>query len=371
MNVLGETVPGLRVKLSLSDQSGRVIRHTTYANMTSMALESDHLGRVSFPVTLDDSVERLHVLIKTDDPNINPSEQAEGEHVLHSYTSKNGFIHISSKSKYSTSLAVGDTYNSPIVIRGPVSHEQIYAIVTNRGNIIYSEKISAERGIKIEMTSQMTPSIRLFVLGVLRSGELVSDSLKIDVFEDKCGLDLSIENDSKQILPGKRLNLLLKGTKGDSVALLGVDEAVYVLRNEDKLTKTKLMKELSKSDMGCGPGSSADLTINAHNSGLKVITSETQISDDSNDDYCLRREPLKRNKRNVGNSLVNVFQGFLRKCCLLGMWPTNRVGRPQSCKQRADILLTFMPDQTHCYDAFLQCCRFHTLPTVSASQAAS
>ena len=246
-NVLGEIVPNLRVKLSLRDQSGQVIRHNSYANLSS--LETDHFGRISFPVTVEENVKQLHVLIKTDDPTINLSEQAEAEHVLYAYEANEGFVHITSRSKYSTSLSVGDTYQSPIIIRGPISQDQIYVILSNRGNIIHSEKVFADRGIKIELTREMVPSIRIFLLGVVRNGELVSDSLKIDVNEDKCGLELSIENNTEQVVPGKEFNLYLKGSKGDSVALLGIDEAVYVLRNEDLLTKSKLFKELSKSDL--------------------------------------------------------------------------------------------------------------------------
>ena len=328
-------------------------------------LESDHLGHISFPVTLDDNVKQLHVLIKTDDPSITPSEQTEAEHILYAGHSTDGFVHISSKSKYSLSLAVDDTYRSPIVIRGAISPDKIYAIVTNRGHIIHSEKIFTDRGIKIQLTNQMTPSIRIFVLAITRNGGLVSDSVKIDVSQTSCGFDMSLANKTGDMLPGQTVGLRLSGSKGDAVALLGIDEAVYILRNEDKFTKSKLMRELSKSDLGCGPGGGSDLELVANNAGLKIVTTETKLNDESKDLHCLRRQTNKRNKRQI-TPLFHLYTGFLQKCCLLGSWPTNT---RRNCNHKASILKTYMPDHEQCYLAFLHCCKTNTVPVIAASVA--
>lgn len=361
---MGEVVPDLRVRLNLRDQSGQVIRHNSLANTTSnWQLESDHLGQISFPVTLDDNVKQLHVLIKTDDPTITDSEQTEAEHILYAGQWTDGFIHLSSKSKYSLSLAVGDTYRSPVLIRGAVSPDKIYAIVTNRGQIVHSEKVFTDRGIKIELTNQMTPSIRIFILGVTRNGGLVSDSVKVDVSETSCGFEMSVANNSQEFLPGQKLNLQLNGTKGDAIALLGVDEAVYILRNQDKFTKSKLIRELSKSDLGCGPGGGADLELVANNAGLKLITETQTKLNDVNDQYCLRRQN-KRTKRQI--SLFNIYSGFLQKCCLLGTWPTNT---HRNCNHKANILKTYMPNHEQCYQAFLHCCKANSMPNIGYSVA--
>ncbi|CAG2104718.1 unnamed protein product, partial [Medioppia subpectinata] len=317
-DIFGESVAELPVKVILKDESGNFILNKTQTSKPSMQLVSDHLGRISFPITVGKNVKELHVSIRTEDPKLDREDQIEVAHVLWADVSASGFVYISSKSKYSSSLAVGDTYRSPLVTRGSVVSDKIYLIVVNRGHIIHSERISADKGIKFEITREMTPFIRVMILAVTRDSQLVSDSIKIEVNEDNCGLDMSVENDTKQVNPGKTLNLILNGTKGDSVALLAVDEAVYILRDSDRLTKNKLTKELVKSDMGCGPGTGLDVFLVANNVGLKIIR---------------------------------------------GTWPTNN---HRDCNYKATILKTYLPNDANCHQAFLHCCRMTVKPRIQA-----
>ncbi|CAG2104719.1 unnamed protein product [Medioppia subpectinata] len=363
-DIFGESVAELPVKVILKDESGNFILNKTQTSKPSMQLMSDHLGRISFPITVGKNVKELHVSIRTEDPKLDREDQIEVAHVLWADLSASGFVYISSKSKYSSSLSVGDTYRSPLVTRGSVVSDKIYLIVVNRGHIIHSERISADKGIKFEITREMTPFIRVMILAVTRDSQLVSDSIKIEVNEDNCGLDMSVENDTKQVNPGKKLNLILNGTKGDSVALLAVDEAVYILRDSDRLTKNKLTKELVKSDMGCGPGTGLDVSLVANNVGLKIIRGEEKETNEDNDDVCIRRQLVRRKKREIDiNGLLDIYKGFLRKCCLLGTWPTNN-GR--DCNYKATILKTYLPNDANCHEAFLQCCRMNVKPRVQA-----
>ncbi|XP_054153932.1 complement C3-like [Oppia nitens] len=366
-NILGENVADLPIKLTITDNdSGRPLRHTTHSNITSMQLVTDHSGRISFPITVENNVKSIHVSIRTDDPTIDKKEQAESAHILWGDDSTGGFIHISSKSKYSTSLSVGDTYRSLLITRGAVHLDKIYQIVVNRGNIILSERIISDKGIKLEITHDMTPFIRIMVLAVTKNDELISDSIKIDVNEDNCGFDMKTENNMNQTIPGKNVNLILNGTKGDSVGLLAVDEAVYILRKSDTLTKSKLMNELGKSDLGCGPGTGLDVNLVANNVGLKIISGGTKQFDDSKDDHCIRRElRRRRKKRDISQSVIET--GFLHKCCLLGMWPSNT---RRNCEHKATILKTYMPQHSKCYEQFLRCCKANSRPIIQLASTA-
>jgi hypothetical protein len=361
-NVLGEPVPDLPVYLHLMDERGTPIKPLYISsNISSSLIHSDHLGRISFPITLKEKVEQLHVTLRTSDPKLKREEQAEAAHVMFAYESGNEFISIANKAKYSTSLRVGETYQSAFIIRGAINLSQIYLIVVNRGNILHSEKVLNEREIKLNVTREMVPNIRIFVFAISRSNQIVSDSIKINVLESNCGFDIDPQINGIEVLPGRAVNLTLNGSKGDSVALLGVDEAVYILRDEDRLTKNKIIKELEKSDLGCGPGGGLNTMDVAKNVGLKLIASKSEYLDNSID-TCRKTIRVKREI----SSIFNIYQGLLRKCCILGMWPSNK---RRNCQHKASILKEYMPQHQECYTAFLSCCKAYTqqFPIVSAS----
>ncbi len=361
-NVLGEPVPDLPVSLHLMNERGTPIKPLYISsNLSSSLMFSDHLGRISFPITLKEKVEQLHVTLRTFDPNLEREEQAEAAHVMFAYESGNEFISIANKAKYSTNLRVGETYQSALIIRGAINFSQIYLIVVNRGNILHSEKVPNEREIKLNITREMVPNIRIFVFAISRSNEIVSDSIKINVIESHCGFDIDSQINGFEVLPGRVVNLTLNGSKGDSVALLGVDEAVYILRDEDRLTKNKIIRELEKSDLGCGPGGGLNALDVAKNVGLKLIASKSEYLDDSID-TCRKTVRVKREISNI----VNIYHGLMRKCCILGFWPSNK---RRNCQHKANILKTYMPEHQECYTAFLSCCKAHSQqnPLVSAS----
>ncbi|CAG2107129.1 unnamed protein product, partial [Medioppia subpectinata] len=228
-----------------------------------------------------------------------------------------------------TTVSVGDIYHSQIVVNGGTISNVLHLVVLNRGNIIHTQMITDNK-LRIEITREMTPYIRVMVLGFANDGkQLVSDSLKIYVNEEKCAFDVRFDNDMVDAKPGQQLNLLISGSIGNSIGLLAIDEAVYHLRDKDKLTRSKLYNELSKSDTGCGPGTGLNVLLVANNMGVKIINGAINDSNANWDEFCVRRRRQRTRRAIRGgregqgvsshiSAIISELNNNNEMCCELG-----------------------------------------------------
>ncbi|CAG2106081.1 unnamed protein product [Medioppia subpectinata] len=249
-----------------------------------------------------------------------PNLAAIRTHILWADKAPHEFVYIANKSINSTTLSVDDIYHSQIVVNGGTISNVFHFVVLNRGNIIHTQIISDNK-LRIEITREMTPYIRLMVLGFANDGkQLLSDSIKIYVNEEKCAFDVRFDNDMVDAKPGQQLDLLISGSIDDSIGLLAIDEAVYHLRDKDKLTRSKLYNELSKSDTGCGPGTGLNVPLVANNMGLKIIKGAINGSlNDKWEDVCVQRQTHYGQR--IRRAMRGGHEGLLESneiCCMYG-----------------------------------------------------
>src|SRR5207253_10479336 len=131
---------------------------------------------------------------------------------------------------------------------------------------------------------------------------------KIQVSQNNCSLQIEEKSSNREHSPGSNVTFLIQGNLGDSIGLIGVDEAVYVLRNKDKLTPKRVLEELEKHDFGCGPGGGYNSIDVLQSAGLLLsgwFKDASQVSEKSSCDKTVR---VKREISEIASS----YQGISR-----------------------------------------------------------
>lgn len=304
-------------------------------SVNSSRLISDKFGKIHFPITVSrNSIEQIYIVVRTIDPKRTREEQSESTHIMYAYSSDAGYIAINNKDARITTLNIGETYQSRLTVRS-VLLQQLAYIIVSRGQIIKSAKVVDET-IEVDITKDLLPTARVIVLGLTRDGYMLSDSVLIKVLQGDCGLDLHVKEGEHSLKPGSTAHIIINGTQGDNVGLLGIDEAVYVLRDKDRLTKPKVFKTVKEEDPGCGPGGGRNPVDVIYNSGLAVLGFELDTPEII-DSACIRTVRVKRETAEV----IRSYEGKERKCCILGMMPSKR---KRSCQQKARILKEHVPN---------------------------
>lgn len=336
-------------------------KYITQNEVNSTILLTDHEGIVSFPLVLKDNVEKLTVTLRTVDPNYPRDEQAEGVYTIYSYEDTKNYISIKNKISYNSFMTVGQTYETALTIKGNILSDRMYWLVVGQGKIINYGKIDPDGYFRLEITKDMFPAIRIVAFAVkVDDNDIIADSVKIKIQDDICSLDLKASAEGfGGYKPDGKVNFIINGTKGDSVALLGIDEAVYVLRNSERVTKPKVVQELEQLDTGCGSGGGKNTFDVFGNAGLRLIYDESDILDDFSS-QCMRSVRVKRE----AFFALDRYSGRLKRCCLMGTQPT-KIRR--SCEHKANILKMHLPNDKECYNAFLDCCKSHSTPHVQYS----
>ncbi|KAH8019324.1 hypothetical protein HPB51_018935 [Rhipicephalus microplus] len=128
--------------------------------------------------------------------------------------------------------------------------------------------------------------------------------------------------------------VVVTGTPGTHVGLLGVDQALYLLRKKDLLTRDTLFQSLDSKDLGCGAGGGVDAAEALSSAGVVLLT-EKYVS-------------------NTLRSVEEYEDETLRMCCFRGQRKDKLL---RSCDDRVDILKKYMelgnPNiKQDCVDAF-------------------
>uniref|UniRef100_A0A023GBT4 Anaphylatoxin-like domain-containing protein n=1 Tax=Amblyomma triste TaxID=251400 RepID=A0A023GBT4_AMBTT len=204
----------------------------------------------------------------------------------------------------------------------------------------------------------MTPSFRVVVFAVL-NGRVVTDSIYVNA-EPACTktseFTLARTPTGNLPEPMSQETLVVTGTPGTVVGLLGVDQALYLLRKKDLLTRDMLFRSLDSKDLGCGAGGGTDAVEALSSSGIVLLTQEDMGNPKRRGVDC--HEERRRRRRAALNMLEGYEDETVRKCCSHGQRPDKFL---RSCSTRVEILRKYMEQGNahitqECVDAFEQCC---------------
>ncbi|KAM9310020.1 LOW QUALITY PROTEIN: complement C4-B [Pholidichthys leucotaenia] len=262
------------------------------------------------------------------------------------------YLYITFTSKlYSVNELFSVTYNT---VNGPnVGH--IYYMVISRGRIIENgfHKIGVSVKHNMQITADMVPSFRLIAYYHNSGGDLIADSVWVDV-KDECKIKVKV---SKQIraTPGMQAQLEfdLHGQSA-KVALLAVDKAFYALKADNKLTAKQVFSTMKSYDLGCSYDGGSDSASVLLNSGLSFV-SDFQ-SGRRKDFGCNHMSVQHRRSIDLQEEMMKSKSNFsdptLQECCAEGF---SAIPMERTCEERADRVLLVKKNQT-CVEAFQKCC---------------
>ncbi|RVE62542.1 hypothetical protein OJAV_G00158170 [Oryzias javanicus] len=130
----------------------------------------------------------------------------------------------------------------------------IYYMILSRGNIISTGDVALGvfSLITLQITAEMVPSFRLVGYYYNDKGNIIADSIWVDV-KDECELEVKVQAPAGKE-PGTQafLEFDLHGQTAQ-VALLAVDKAIYALKADNKLTAQQVftsMQSMTLSNVG-------------------------------------------------------------------------------------------------------------------------
>uniref|UniRef100_A0A3P8SV57 Complement component c3a, duplicate 5 n=1 Tax=Amphiprion percula TaxID=161767 RepID=A0A3P8SV57_AMPPE len=267
------------------------------------------------------------------------------------FTSRsNNFIHIGVDT---AEVKLGDNLKIRLNLNRQESEENdITYLVLSRGQLVKHGRHRNKRQILISLTltitKEMLPSFRLVAYYHPNSGEVVSDSIWIDV-EDSCMGSLKLEQPKREnsYEPRNTFGLKITGDPESRVGLVAVDKGVYVLNNKHRLTQKKIWDVVEKYDTGCTPGGGKDSINVFFDAGLMFETNTASGTSSSSNSRRKRAITIME----VRTSLASQYEDKEeRECCLDGM---SDVPVSYSCERRSEYIL----DGQGCVKAFLNCCR--------------
>ncbi|XP_076436556.1 complement C3-like [Babylonia areolata] len=169
------------------------------------------------------------------------------------------------------------SYTPPSVFSfGP--GQLITVLVLSRGHLVHSFTVPQDRtgNVSVPLSRSVllsaAPTARVvayFYVGG-RNTELVSDSLLIDT-PDSCREEVGVQA-GLHLLPKQTTHLDIMGGPNMRVGLLAVDQAVYFLRDERSLTRSKVFSTLGEADEGRGIGDGQNTDRIFEYAGLQYMT---------------------------------------------------------------------------------------------------
>nr|BAH22724.1 complement component C3 precursor [Nematostella vectensis] len=354
-------VPAVRIPMKLSAKAtkrdGKEVDVGLMANAANMD-QTGPEGKAEFIVDIPRDVATLRVKVRTEEKDVQPEENAVKELIARAYTSQSGdFLMVRQLRK----ATVGKNIICEAFLNSKDVDRLTYAIIA-RGKILHQDTIVREFGIvttiRFRATAMMSPSARLIGYYISKTtGEVVTDSILLDV-EDELPNKVRLRDADTgvQTFPGTDYEITVFGEPGTRVGLLAVDMSVYLLRNDNRLTKDSVYKKLEELDLGCGVGSGKDSKDVVKNAGA-VMMSGTIVSDGRQNYGC--EAAVERRKRRS----LPILQEMNNTCCALGKEPGDKgVG----CVRKL-LQFDFLTDKVspwirptelkQCYKTFIYCCQ--------------
>jgi Alpha-2-macroglobulin bait region domain/Macroglobulin domain MG4 len=140
-----------------------------------------------------------------------------------------------------------------VSVQGTELMQEIYYYVIGRGTLLLSghcrwEGKDHKTTFEFPTNFQMVPTATLLVYYIRSDAEIVSDRLKL-TFEDDLSSKISLELAPGKAQPGEEVKLAVKTAPKSYTALVGVDQSVLLLKDENDLTRDRVIQELKEYDL--------------------------------------------------------------------------------------------------------------------------
>ncbi|KAL0985509.1 hypothetical protein UPYG_G00157810 [Umbra pygmaea] len=244
------------------------------------------------------------------------------------------------------------------VIKGPPEDGFIYYMVLSRGLLIghNSVKSGETTQIQLSINHAMTPSFRLIGYYYGLNGDIISDSVWVDV-KDVCEGMVKITS-KPEYLPGSTATLDIDlGKQTAKVALLGVDKAIYALNTQNKLTLQQVFSSMQSYDLGCSYGGGSDTPSVFNDAGLTFISNSKITSNMRIEFNCASGFRRQRRSIDIQQQMMSIKLRYAdekqQECCAHGF---SLIPMQRTCEQRSKIVKR-SNESAACVQAFLDCCK--------------
>ncbi|NWI23840.1 VCO3 factor, partial [Sula dactylatra] len=325
-------------------------------------------GTAKLVLNMPANKDSVPITVQTEQVGLPADRQASRKMTAEAYRSQGGSGNLLHLAVGATEVQPGDNLavnfhlkSNSNAVRDSVSH--FTYLIMSKGRIVRVGQQQHDAGqslvtMSLPVTAELIPSFRIVAYYYVMPGEVVADSVWVDV-KDTCMGTLVVkgatEADNRVHEPGTPMRLRIEGDHNAHVGLVAVDKGVFVLSKKNKLTQRKVWDTVEKSDIGCTPGSGRDNVGVFADAGLSLVTNMQIATPQRTDVQC--PQPVKRKRRSLqlieykGNKAAEYTNKALRKCCEDGM-KENPMGH--SCEHRTN----YIQDGEACIQAFLDCCNY-------------
>uniref|UniRef100_A0A3B3RN16 Complement component c3b, tandem duplicate 2 n=1 Tax=Paramormyrops kingsleyae TaxID=1676925 RepID=A0A3B3RN16_9TELE len=332
-------------------------------NSDTVAISS-HRGVSEVSLNMPPNPQLQTITAETTKSDLKAEHQAKRQLVVWPYTPFNtmsqNYLYISGGARQ---VSVGARLNMEVHMRNSVeSHKDLIKhftyLVLNKGKIIVADHMPRSgqlvTSIPLVVTPEMMPSFRFvafYILPWVGTSEVVADSVWVDVV-DRCVGTVSSVCNEPIYQPGKPFKFEIRGDPGTSVSLLAVDNAVFLLNNQNRLSQSKIWNVVERGDIGCTQGGGQDSQGVFSDAGLTFHSNNVRVTDTRQGVKCAKSSRRRRSVRILQNksTLEDQYKDrTLRRCCQDGM---REIPMDYSCARRS----RYVTEGFECVQAFLHCC---------------
>ncbi|XP_061299281.1 complement C3 [Pezoporus flaviventris] len=361
--------PGMPFDLTVyvtNPDASPAARVTVKADGFQGVVSTQRDGTAKLVLNMPTNKDTVPITVRTAEPELPGPRQASRQMVAEAYRSQGAsgnFLHLAVGA---TELQLGE--NLAVNFHLKTNNNNVWDsvpyftyLIMSKGHIVHVGRQRHEAGqslvtMSLPVTSELLPSFRIVAYYHVLPGEIVADSIWVDV-KDTCMGTLVVkgatEADNRVHEPGTPMRLRIEGDHNAYVGLVAVDKGVFVLSKKNKLTQSKVWDTVEKSDIGCTPGSGRDNVGVFADAGLSLVTNVKISTPQRGEVKC--PQPAQRKRRSVqlieykGTKAAEYKDKALRKCCEDGM---KENPMEHSCEHRS----TYIQDGDACVQAFLDCC---------------
>ncbi|KAM8735978.1 complement C4-B [Acanthopagrus schlegelii] len=294
--------------------------------------------------------------IRTDDPitvEVSAGDCTERKVLQRASSPSNSYLYLSFTNKI---YSVGDLLSVDYNTIGGQQNGFIYYMVLSRGVLIKtgSHRLGTSVRDNLQITSDMVPSFRLIGYYYDQQGNIITDSVWVDV-RDECKINVKVQQKGSS-KPKERsvLHFDLNGQRA-KVALLAVDKAIYALHADNKLTGKQVFSSMQSYDLGCSYSGGSDPRSVLANAGLSFVTKSKSDWKKSLD--CDSQSTRQRRSIDLQQEMMTLKSNFtdekLQECCAHGF---SLIPMKRTCEERMRRVSLVEPNR-QCVDVFLECCR--------------
>ncbi|XP_065520712.1 complement C3 isoform X2 [Lathamus discolor] len=361
--------PGMPFDLTVyvtNPDASPAARVTVKADGFQGVVSTQRDGTAKLVLNMPTNKDTVPITVRTAEPELPGPRQASRQMVAEAYRSQGAsgnFLHLAVGA---TELQLGENLavnfhlkTNSNNVRDSVPY--FTYLIMSKGHIVHVGRQRHEAGqslvtMSLPVTPELLPSFRIVAYYHVLPGEIVADSIWVDV-KDTCMGTLVVkgatEADNRVHEPGTPMRLRIEGDHNAYVGLVAVDKGVFVLSKKNKLTQSKVWDTVEKSDIGCTPGSGRDNVGVFADAGLSLVSNVKISTPQRGEVKC--PQPAQRKRRSVqlieykGTKAAEYKDKALRKCCEDGM---KENPMDHSCEHRS----TYIQDGDACVQAFLDCC---------------